>query len=195
MADVKPRFLGVELYFDDLERAKRFYRDTVGLELSEEMPGHHAKFEAAAGFLCLERKGSESYPSRDKAVTFLQVSDLQAAIDRIGRNQMVRIEPQGSGGHPPWAVLHDPEGHNVLLVQASDHSHGPGRQLLRHTLATLAYRGGKALHGAPEGFTEFRVSETTRTPGQILAHLADLLDWGLALAKGNHEWHDSPPLP
>lgn len=71
----------------------------------------------------------------------------------------------------------------------------PGRPLLRHTVATLAYRGGKALRGAPDGFAEFRVSETTRTPGQILAHLGDLFDWALSLAKGKHEWHDSAPLP
>jgi hypothetical protein len=71
----------------------------------------------------------------------------------------------------------------------------PSRQLLRHTVATLAYRGGKALRGAPESFGEFRASEKTRTPAQILAHLADLLDWALWLAKGKHEWHDSSPLP
>lgn len=69
------------------------------------------------------------------------------------------------------------------------------RQLLRHTVATLAYRGGKALRGAPDGFAELRASETTRTPGQILAHLGDLLDWALSLAKGQREWHDSTPLP
>jgi hypothetical protein len=71
---------------------------------------------------------------------------------------------------------------------------GTSRELLRHTVATLAYRGGKALRGAPEGFAEFRVGQTTRTPGQILAHVGDLLDWGLALAQGKREWHDSPPL-
>jgi len=66
--------------------------------------------------------------------------------------------------------------------------------LLRHTLATLAYRGGKALRGAPAEFAEFRASETTRTPAQILAHIGDLLDWGLSLAEGKEVWHNSPPL-
>lgn len=66
---------------------------------------------------------------------------------------------------------------------------------LRHTVATLAYRGGKALRDAPPGFAEFRISETTRTPGQILAHMGDLLDWALTIAQGNQQWHDSPPLP
>jgi hypothetical protein len=67
------------------------------------------------------------------------------------------------------------------------------RQLLRHTLATLAYRGGKAVSGAPDGFDQFRAGERARTAGQILAHIGDLLDWALCLAKGEHRWHDSTP--
>ena len=69
------------------------------------------------------------------------------------------------------------------------------RELLRHTLATLAYRGGKAFRDAPNGFAEFRAGEKTRTPGQILAHIGDLLDWGLSLAKGAQQWSNSPALP
>jgi hypothetical protein len=65
---------------------------------------------------------------------------------------------------------------------------------LRHALATLAYRGGKAVRGAPRGFVRFKASPTTRTPAEILAHIGDLLDWGLALADGRHVWHDSKPL-
>jgi hypothetical protein len=67
------------------------------------------------------------------------------------------------------------------------------RSLLRHTVATLAYRGGKALRGAPAGFPSFRASPTTRTPGEILAHIGDLLDWALSLGKGQHVWKDSKP--
>jgi len=70
----------------------------------------------------------------------------------------------------------------------------PARQLLRHTVATLAYRAAKALHGAPPSFAEFRAGETSRTPGKILAHLGDLFDWALSLAKGKHEWRESPIL-
>jgi hypothetical protein len=69
------------------------------------------------------------------------------------------------------------------------------RELLRHTLATLAYRGAKALRGAPDGFAELQCGPSTRTPGVILAHVGDLLDWALALARGEHRWHDSAPLP
>ena len=69
------------------------------------------------------------------------------------------------------------------------------RDLLRHTVATLAYRGGKAVANAPEGFNEFRLNDGTRTPAQILAHIGDLLDWALSIAKGKQTWHNSTPLP
>ncbi len=65
---------------------------------------------------------------------------------------------------------------------------------LRHTLATLAYRAGKALAGVPPEFASFRVGESTRPPGQILAHLGDLFDWALSLADGRHYWKESLPL-
>lgn len=111
MTGIGARFVGVELYFDDLEMARRFYVETLGLQVSDEQPGHFARFGGDAGFICLERKGSESYPSVDKAVLFLEVPDLEAAVRSIGRHRVVRHEPR-------WAVLHDPEGHNVLLLQA-----------------------------------------------------------------------------
>ncbi|MGB9069816.1 MAG: hypothetical protein WCC21_14695 [Candidatus Acidiferrales bacterium] len=71
----------------------------------------------------------------------------------------------------------------------------PHRQLLRHAVATVAYRGGKALHGAPDGFAEFRAGEESRTPGEILAHISDVLEWGLTLAKGSEKYHVSDSLP
>jgi len=70
----------------------------------------------------------------------------------------------------------------------------PARQLLRHTVATIAYRGGKALRDAPDHFSSFHIGDKTRTPAQILAHLGDLFDWALSIAQGNQTWHDSTPL-
>ena len=69
------------------------------------------------------------------------------------------------------------------------------RQLLRHTVATVAYRGGKAIVSVPAGFNSFRLNETTRTPEQILAHVGDLFDWALSLARGKQAWHNSTPQP
>lgn len=69
------------------------------------------------------------------------------------------------------------------------------REMLRHTLATLAYRGAKAVRGAPESFASFEACDTTRTPAQILAHIGDLLDWALSIAKGEEAWNNAAPLP
>ncbi|MGZ4779475.1 MAG: hypothetical protein ACXV5L_09775, partial [Thermoanaerobaculia bacterium] len=70
-----------------------------------------------------------------------------------------------------------------------------GRDFLRHTLATLAYRAGKVVRDAPAGFESLRVAESVRTPAEILAHIGDLLDWGLAMASGRPAWRDSKPQP
>lgn len=110
MSRVNMQFAGVELYFEDLERARRFYVETLGLAISDEQAGHHVKFDSATGFICLEQKGVESYPSEDKAVLFFEVADLPAALRAIGPNKLIQSESH-------WAVLHDPEGHNVLLLQ------------------------------------------------------------------------------
>ena len=71
----------------------------------------------------------------------------------------------------------------------------PGRSLLRHTLATLAYRGSKAVRNAPADFADHRAGRSSRSPVEILAHVGDLLDWAVGLADGRHEWHDATPLP
>lgn len=75
------------------------------------------------------------------------------------------------------------------MTEATD----SGRELLRHAVATLAYRGGKVLRDAPLGFASMRIGEKTRTPVEILAHVGDLLDWALWLAKGEHRWKNSAP--
>jgi len=67
--------------------------------------------------------------------------------------------------------------------------------LLRHTLATLAYRAGKALRAAPPEFAGYRTDSVGRSPAQILAHMGDLFDWALSIANGKQVWHDSQPLP
>ncbi len=69
------------------------------------------------------------------------------------------------------------------------------REFLRHTVATLAYRGGKTVRDAPEGFATFKIGEKTRTPIEILKHIGDLLKWALHLAQGPYKWEEVPPRP
>lgn len=59
-------------------------------------------------------------------------------------------------------------------------------------LAVIAYRGGKVLRDAPEGFGITRVREDTRSAVEILAHINDVLQWGLTAVQGNQEWQEQP---
>jgi hypothetical protein len=68
------------------------------------------------------------------------------------------------------------------------------RRFLRHTLATVAYRGGKALRDVPPHASSIEIGDPARTPLQILAHINDLFDWAVGLARGEHVWNDSTPM-
>lgn len=67
-------------------------------------------------------------------------------------------------------------------------------EMLRHAVATLAYRASKAVRSAPPEFAEFKSAADSRTPARILAHMGDLFDWALGMCDGRHQWQDSPPL-
>lgn len=69
------------------------------------------------------------------------------------------------------------------------------RDLLRHCVATIAYRGSKVLRDVPESFAKYQPPEKAQTPEQILTHIGDLFDWALSMARGQGVWHDSQPLP
>ncbi|HET7184867.1 MAG TPA: VOC family protein [Terriglobales bacterium] len=118
MSSDTPRIMGFEIYFERLQAAKEFYRDVLGSPLTEHVPAHHAKFDGLQAFLCLERKGVETYPSADKAVVFIEVADLGAMLGKLG-DRILESVSRTTGGPPTWAVLHDPEGHNVILIQAA----------------------------------------------------------------------------
>ena len=64
------------------------------------------------------------------------------------------------------------------------------RELLRHVIATIAYRGGKALRNAPAGFSEVRLENGSRSAGEILAHVCDLFAWAVQMCRGEHVWSE-----
>jgi hypothetical protein len=82
-----------------------------------------------------------------------------------------------------------------------DHAESPLRgagledgaaELLRHAVATLAYRAEKVLREAPPGFAGTRLSPATRTPLEILSHLGDLTEWAARMARGEQRWQAVP---
>ena len=59
---------------------------------------------------------------------------------------------------------------------------------LRQLAATLAYRAAKALRDVPPSFATFTCGASSRTPVRIVAHMADLMSWGVSIAKGGYVW-------
>jgi hypothetical protein len=73
------------------------------------------------------------------------------------------------------------------------------RLFLRHALATLAYRAGKAVRGTTAEFADFRAPQPdpqwkSNSPREILAHMGDLMDWVLTQLQGHQKWNNSTPL-
>jgi len=62
------------------------------------------------------------------------------------------------------------------------------RAMLRHTLATLAYRAEKVLRDPPSGFAQYKIGPSSRTPLEIVGHLGDLIEWAQSLADGQRDW-------
>lgn len=50
---------------------------------------------------------------------FLEVPNLVEAVNAVGKERIVEMKPQGEPARQPWAVLHDPEGYNIVLVEAA----------------------------------------------------------------------------
>ena len=61
------------------------------------------------------------------------------------------------------------------------------RALLRHMVATLAYRGGKVLRDAPAGFGDFHAPGVKNAPRVLLAHVVDLIDWARRGCEGDED--------
>jgi hypothetical protein len=66
-------------------------------------------------------------------------------------------------------------------------------EFFRHTLATLDYRGRKAFSEVPDGFSDVRMAPGSRSAGEILSHICDVLDWALIMAKEKHVWRETTP--
>ena len=79
------------------------------------------------------------------------------------------------------------------MTQPGDPTAIGKRELLRHAVATLAYRAAKAIRNAPPSVADFRIADGTRTPLQIVAHIGDLLEWAVSLAEGAQRWQVAQP--
>jgi hypothetical protein len=101
------------------------------------------------------------------------------------------VRPAGCAGHQMAAPTGD-----ILYSKANSAEHrilprlSPQNDPPRH--GNRVYRGAKILRDGPEGFWAFRIKAESPSPGEIVAHMGDLFDWDLSIAKGKEVWRDSP---
>ncbi len=164
---------------------RRIQGEAVSLSPAEDWPATGVT-DAAAWTGARERLGHE-YRRLFAAVRKLSDADLSVIVP--GKDYTVYFLLHGVIQHTLYHA-----GQIAFAKKVHGETGGEARAMLRHTVATLAYRGGKAVRGAPESFGDFRAADAGRTPRQILAHIGDLLDWALVTAQGRSSWHDSAPL-
>ena len=89
----------------------------------------------------------------------------------------------------------DPTTTSPAAALAPDHERdtqqATQRAMLRHLVATLAYRAAKVLRDAPPELGTFALSAHTRPPVRIVAHMGDLMDWAIELVRGQYVWRAS----
>ncbi len=62
-----------------------------------------------------------------------------------------------------------------IVVLSSDTT-----RILRHLVATIAYRASHSLRAAPEGFENVRLAEGGKTAGDLVFHITQVLSFALA---------------
>ncbi|MEQ8812754.1 MAG: hypothetical protein RIE59_27020 [Imperialibacter sp.] len=65
-------------------------------------------------------------------------------------------------------------------------------ELLRHAIAAIIYRFNKAIAHTTEGFGEYKVSDHTRSPNEIVNHMTDLALKAIMMVS---EGHFNSPAP
>jgi len=102
------------------------------------------------------------------------------------------FEFNGSAIERLW-VLGDLEALDEMLARYSQRVNDDTRQLLRHFLATLAYRTQKSVRSAPDHFGTFDAGHETRTPTEIVRHMTSVLVFARTFVVGG-EHHRPDPL-
>jgi hypothetical protein len=138
--------------------------------------------------------------NRDRALHAVQVDEPGRLADTIGANLPLTLEEKQElleifNPIDRLARVAEILRAEIAKMNLMDGTLDGTLEMLRHTVATLAYRGSKAMRGAPPEFAGYRSAPDSRTPAEILAHMGDLFDWALWMCDGRQEWHDSPPLP
>src|SRR5438552_15269013 len=112
-----PRLLaGIVLYSKDLDRARAFYRDVMGLPILLE-EAHVIHFDAGSVRLAIHRYPTGEMTGAPEGFLVFAVPDLDAAYAELGRRGAEFLGPPATRPYGKVAYLRDPEGHEIGLLQ------------------------------------------------------------------------------
>ena len=86
----------------------------------------------------------------------------------------------------PWC--REPQSDHPPETDRTKEAQSTSIDLLRHAVATLAYRARKPLKDAPEEMDAARLCEGGMSGREVVDHMSDVLLWGAGHVSGNPRW-------
>ena len=120
-----------------------------------------------------EPYGANVLGLRDRVIVPASFPWTAERISSGGKRRVVTVDAgEARQGRRRGDLLQpDPRQHPLFAVRANDMD--DKRATLRHAVATVAYRGGKAVRDAPPAFAAYSPDGSPRTAVKILAHVGD----------------------
>jgi hypothetical protein len=196
------------VYTERADELRAFLRDGLGLSATDVGEGWLIFPLSEGEIACHPTDTADGAPHDSHALSFY-CDDLAATVAELARRG-VPTPPIEDHGYGLVTFVEGPAGHRIQLYQpsysverpASGAAAGTGAAaggggeavaLLRHTVATLAYRAAKTLRDAPASFAAYRAGDGGRTALAILTHVGDLLDWAVTICDDRQTWSEAQP--
>jgi predicted enzyme related to lactoylglutathione lyase len=107
---------GIVLYSEDLDRARAFYRDVLGLPLLLD-EGHVIHFDAGTVRLAIHRCPPGQRREAPEGFLVFGVEDLAIVHEELRKRGAEFLGPPATRPYGRVAYLHDPEGHEIGLLE------------------------------------------------------------------------------
>lgn len=107
---------GIILYSEDLDKAKAFYRDLLGLPVLLE-ENHVVHFDAGSVRLAIHRYPTGEKGEAPEGFIVFSVDDLAETYEDLRRRGVEFLGPPADRPYGRVAYLRDPEGHEIGLVE------------------------------------------------------------------------------
>jgi predicted enzyme related to lactoylglutathione lyase len=108
----KIAFVGIPV--TDMERARAFYEDVLGLQPDPEMTGQHwTEYSIGDGTLAIACVGEQWRPSNEGTCAALEVENLEEAIVRFEEGKIAYDKVDSPVCR--MAIIEDPDGNKVII--------------------------------------------------------------------------------